>query len=194
MDLFGWFGLVVFCSLWIRAMASGMGRRFLSDLHRASPILVESGYWDIVLCVWAIFAIIAILAISMARSKNTRKGKAPSSSVERAVKKRKSDTSQPIKKGKGKRRESSFESEEVSESEDEEIEAMFAEASESEQEKWAQSIAKRGFHYERGVKLDTFLYSHPIRGVIQEHNLQFVCTEVQGYLPTLVREFYTNLR
>ena len=30
--------------------------------------------------------------------------------------------------------------------------------------------------------------------VIQEHNLQFVCTEVQGYLPTLVREFYTNLR
>ena len=71
---------------------------------------------------------------------------------------------------------------------------MFAEASDSEQEKWAQSIVKRGFHCERGVKLDTFLYSHPIRGVIQERNLQFVCTEVQGYLPTLVREFYTNLR
>ena len=44
------------------------------------------------------------------------------------------------------------------------------------------------------MKLDTFLSSHPIRGVIQEQNLQFVCTEVQGYLPTLVREFYTNLR
>ena len=44
------------------------------------------------------------------------------------------------------------------------------------------------------MKLDTFLYSHPIRGVIQEQNFQFVCTEVQGYLPTLVREFYTNLR
>ena len=44
------------------------------------------------------------------------------------------------------------------------------------------------------MKLDTFLYSHPIRGVIQEQNLQFVCTEVQGYLPTLVWEFYTNLR
>ena len=73
----------------------------------------------------------------MARSKNTEKGKAPSSSMERAVKKRKSDTSQPIKKGKGKIRYSSFESEEVSESEDEEIEAMFAEASDSEQEKWA---------------------------------------------------------
>ena len=130
----------------------------------------------------------------MARSKNTGKGKAPSSSMERAVKKRKSDTSHPIKKGKGKQIDSSSESEEVSESDDKEIEAMFAEAFDSEQEKWAQSIANRGFHYERGVKLDTFLYSHPIRGVIQEQNLQFVCTEVQGYLPTLVREFYTNLR
>ena len=44
------------------------------------------------------------------------------------------------------------------------------------------------------MKLDTFWYSHPIRGVIQEQNLQFVCSEVQGYLPTVVREFYTNLR
>ena len=48
---------------------------------------------------------------------------------------------------------------------------MFAEGSESKQEKWAQSIANRGFHCERGVKLETFLYSHPIRGVIQEQNL-----------------------
>ena len=71
---------------------------------------------------------------------------------------------------------------------------MFAEATNSEQEKWAQSIANRGFHCERGVKLETFLYSYPIRSVIQEQNLQFVCTNVQGYLPTLVREFYTNLR
>ena len=73
----------------------------------------------------------------MARSKNIGKGKAPSSSVERAMKKRKSDTSQLIMKGKGKRRESSSEREEVSESDDEEIEAMFAEASDSKQEKWA---------------------------------------------------------
>ena len=129
MDLFGWFGLVVFCSLWIRAVASGMGRRFLSDLHRANSVLVESGYWDIFLCVWAILSIIAILSISMARSKNTGKGKAPSSSMERVVKKRKSDTSQPIKKGKGKKIDSSSESEEVSKSDDEEIEAMFAETS-----------------------------------------------------------------
>ena len=193
MDLFGWFGLVVFCSLWIRALAGGLGRKFLSDLHKASPILMETGFWDIVLCVWAIFAIIAILAISMAISKNTGKGKAPNSSMERVVKKKKSDTSQTIKKGKGKRRDSSSESEEVSESDDEEIEAMFAKASDSEQEKWAQSIAKRGFHCKTRVKVDTFLFTHPIRAIIQEQNLQFVCAEVQGYLPTLVREFYTNL-
>ena len=42
--------------------------------------------------------------------------------------------------------------------------------------------------------MDTFLITHPIRAIIQEQNLQFVCTKVQGYLPTLVREFYTNLR
>ena len=133
MELFGWFGLVVFCSLWVRvSLASGMGRRFLSDMHGANPILLEIGYCDVVLYVWAILAIIAVLAISMVRYKNTGKGKAPSSSMERAVKKRKSDTSQLIKKGKEKRRDSSSESEEVSESEDEEIEAMFAEASDSE--------------------------------------------------------------
>ena len=55
---------------------------------------------------------------------------------------------------------------------------MFAESLESEREKWGQSIAKRGFHCERGVKVDTFLFTHPIRAVIQEQNLQFVCVEV----------------
>ena len=55
---------------------------------------------------------------------------------------------------------------------DDEIEAMFAEESES--------IGNMGFHFERGVKLETFLYSHLIRGVIQDQNMQFVCTEVQG--------------
>ena len=55
----------------------------------------------------------------MARSKNTGKGKAPSSSMERAVKKWKADTSQTVKKGKGKWKDSSFESEEASEREDE---------------------------------------------------------------------------
>ena len=44
------------------------------------------------------------------------------------------------------------------------------------------------------MKVDTFLFSHPIRAIIQKYNLQFVCSKVQGYLPTLVQEFYTNLR
>ena len=120
------------CYLWIRASADGMVRKLLSELNGTSPILIEMGYWDIVLYVWAVFAIVSILAISMARSKNIGKGKAPSSSMERIVKKRKADTSQTIKKGKGKRRDSSSESEEASESEDEEIEAMFVESFDSE--------------------------------------------------------------
>ena len=148
MDLFWWLGLVALCSWLLRASATdGMGRKMLTELHGASPILLEMGWWDIILCIWAIFAIFFILAISMARSKNIEKGKAPSSSMERAVKKRKAD-SQPVKKGKGKRKDSPSESEEASESKDEEIEAMFTESSESEWEKWGQSIEKRGFHCE----------------------------------------------
>ena len=84
------------------------------------------------MCVCAVLAIFAIMAKSMARSKNTGKGKATSSFMERAVKKRKGDTSQIVKKGKGKLKGHSSESEEESESEDEEIEAMFAESSEFE--------------------------------------------------------------
>ena len=71
---------------------------------------------------------------------------------------------------------------------------MFAESSESEQEKWVQSIERRGFHYEWGMKIETFLFTHPIRAAIQDQNLQFVDEEVKGYLPTVVREFYSNLR
>ena len=81
MDMFGWFWLVVFFTWRFGVSADVMGRKFLSDLHGASPVLLETGFWDIVLYVWAIYAIIAILAISMARSKNTGKGKAPSSSM-----------------------------------------------------------------------------------------------------------------
>ena len=186
--------MVLFCTWWLGVSADGMGRKVLSDMYGASPVLFETGFWDLVICIWAICAIIAILAVSMAQSKNIGKGKAPGSSKERAMKKRKSDSSQPVKKGKGKQIES-LESEEVSESsDDDEIEAMFAEESESEDEKLARSIANRGFHCERGVKLETFLYSHPIRGIIQDQNMDFVCTEVKGYLPTVVREFYTNLK
>ena len=146
------------------------------------------------MCVWIVLAIFSILAISMARSKNIGKGKATSSSMERAVKKRKADTSQTMKKGKGKRKGPSSESEEGSESEDEEIEAMFAESLESERERWVESVERRGFHYEQGMKIETFLFTHPIRAIIQDHNLQFIGEEVKSYFPSIVREFYSNLR
>ena len=71
MDVFGWLGLVVFCSLWIRALVYGTGRKLLSYLHGASLILMEIGYWDIVFCVWVVLTIFSIFSISMERSKNT---------------------------------------------------------------------------------------------------------------------------
>ena len=70
-----------------------MGRKILTGLKKVGLILVEMGYRETIVCVWAIIAIFAILAISMERSKNTGKGKAPRSSMERTVKKRKADTS-----------------------------------------------------------------------------------------------------
>ena len=133
MNCVGCLWLVVLCSQLIRASAANdMGRKVLIDLERVSPILLEMGCWETFVYVWAILAIFAILAISMEISKKSRKRKATISSMERAVKKRKADTSQIVKKGKGKRKESSSESE----SEDEEIEAMFAESSELERRKW----------------------------------------------------------
>ena len=52
MDLLGWFGLVVFFSWCFRVSSTDvMGRKFLFDLHEASPALLETGFWDIVLCV-----------------------------------------------------------------------------------------------------------------------------------------------
>ena len=174
MDLFGWILLLLFCDCWMGGYALHMGRRLLLDVHRASPVLFETGYWDMMIYFWAIWAVSAIIAISMSRSKNTGKGKASSSSMERAVKKRKPDATQPVKKRKGKQAISSSESEDLSESVDEEIEAMFAEDSEGEHEKWVQLMANRGFRCERGVNLETFLYSHPIRVIIQEQNMHFV--------------------
>ena len=111
------------------SVANGVGRKMLTELNGVSPILLEMGCWATILCIWAILSIFAILAISMERSKNTGKGKAPSSSMEGVVKKRKADTSQIVKKGKGKWKDSSSESEEASESEDEEFKVMFADSS-----------------------------------------------------------------
>ena len=44
------------------------------------------------------------------------------------------------------------------------------------------------------MKIETFLFTHPIRAVIQNQNLQFFDEEVKGYLSSIVREFYSNLR
>ena len=45
MELFGWFGVVVFCFLWFRvSSADVMGRKFLSYLHGTSPVLLETGF------------------------------------------------------------------------------------------------------------------------------------------------------
>ena len=44
------------------------------------------------------------------------------------------------------------------------------------------------------MKIETFRLTHPIRAVIQDQNLQFVGEEVKGYMPSIVREFYSNLR
>ena len=109
---------MLFCTWLLGVSGDSMRRKLLSDMHGASPVLFETSFWDVIIYIWVVWAIIAILAISMARSKNIGKGKASSSSIGQAVKKRKSDSSQPVKKGKGKRIESSSESEEVSESSD----------------------------------------------------------------------------
>ena len=82
---------MVLCSWLVKASAtSGMGRKVLNDLERVSPILLEMGFWETFVCVWTA---LAIFAISMARSKNTGKGKATGSSMERAVKNQKTNTS-----------------------------------------------------------------------------------------------------
>ena len=44
------------------------------------------------------------------------------------------------------------------------------------------------------MKIETFMFTHPIHAVIQDQNLQFVGEEVKGYLLSIVREFYSNLR
>ena len=51
-DCVGWLWLVVLCSQLIRASAAnGMGRKVLTNLERVSPILLEMGCWETVVCV-----------------------------------------------------------------------------------------------------------------------------------------------
>ena len=44
------------------------------------------------------------------------------------------------------------------------------------------------------MEIETFLFTYPIHVVIQDQNLQFFGEEVKGYLSSMVREFYSNLR
>ena len=44
MDLLGWIWLVVFFAWWFGVSADVRGRKFLSDLHGASPVLLETGF------------------------------------------------------------------------------------------------------------------------------------------------------
>ena len=83
MDCVGWLWVPVLCFWLVRASStSSMGRKGLNDLEKVSPILLEMGCWETFMCLWTILEIFSILVVSMARSKNTRKGKATSFSME----------------------------------------------------------------------------------------------------------------
>ena len=102
MDYFGWLWVVALCSWLVGTYAmNGMGRKVLNELERVSPIMLKMSLWEVFVCVWAVLAIFSILAISMARSKNTVKGKATSSSMERVVKKERSIRRKLWKRVKG---------------------------------------------------------------------------------------------
>ena len=162
---------VVVLFVWLDCVVATkvVGRKFFKDMGKGSLVLVEMGLWECFLCVRAILAVLSLVVVSMARTKNTGKGKVVGSSMEQAVKKRKADTSQVVKKSKGKRKNQSSENEK--EREDEEIEEMFDESVEAARAKWAQSITKRGFHCERGMKIETFIFYHLICATIETQKL-----------------------
>ena len=43
------------------------------------------------------------------------------------------------------------------------------------------------------MKIETFIFYHLIHAIIEDQKLQFICKEVKGYLPSVVRGFYSNL-
>ena len=43
------------------------------------------------------------------------------------------------------------------------------------------------------MKIGTFIFYHPIHAIIEAQKLQLICKEVKGYLPSIVRQFYSNL-
>ena len=44
------------------------------------------------------------------------------------------------------------------------------------------------------MKIETFMFTQSICPIIQNQNLQFFSEEVKGYLSSIFREFYSNLR
>ena len=44
------------------------------------------------------------------------------------------------------------------------------------------------------MRIATFIFYHPIRAIIEAQKLQFICKEVKCCLPSIVKEFYSNLR
>ena len=59
-----------------------VGQKFLRDVGKGSPVLVEMGLWECFLCVWAILAVFSLVVVSMERTKNIGKGKASKFSME----------------------------------------------------------------------------------------------------------------
>ena len=41
--------MVLFCAWWLGVSAGSMGRKVLSDAHGVSPVLFETGFWNVML-------------------------------------------------------------------------------------------------------------------------------------------------
>ena len=106
------------CLVGLCGCHKGRGEEIFEGYGEGKSSACRNRLVGVFLCVWAILAVLSLIVVSMARTKNTDKGKAASSSMERAVKKRKADTSQVVKKSKGKRKNQSSETEEKSEDEE----------------------------------------------------------------------------
>ena len=81
------------CLVGLCGCYKGCGVESLRDMGKGSSVLIKMGLWECFLCVGVILVVLSFIVVSMARTKNTGKGKATSSSMDRAVKKRKANTS-----------------------------------------------------------------------------------------------------
>ena len=57
MDLFRCIWMVFVCTWWLGVSADGMGRKVLSDMNEASPVLFEMSFWDVIIYIWAIWVL-----------------------------------------------------------------------------------------------------------------------------------------